>query len=70
MTIQLIPARNCILSDRNVRRTAGDASSLAELIADIEARGVLQNLIGFAIPKTRGKFEITAGGRRLPPSMP
>lgn len=65
MTIQLIPARNCILSDRNVRRTAGDAASLAELIADVEARGVLQNLIGFAIPKKRGKFEITAGGRRL-----
>lgn len=65
MTIQLIPARNCTLSDRNVRHTASDSSALAELAADIAARGVLQNLIGFAIPKKRGKFEITAGGRRL-----
>ncbi len=65
MTIQMIPARNCILSSRNVRRTAGASTSLDELIASIEARGVLQNLIGFAIPKKKGKFEITAGGRRL-----
>ena len=65
MTIQMIPARNCILSSRNVRRTAGAGTSLDELIASIEARGVLQNLIGFAIPRKKGQFEITAGGRRL-----
>lgn len=65
MTIQLIPAANCILSNRNVRRSATSDASLEELKADIAARGVLQNLIGFAIPKKKGKFEITAGGRRL-----
>jgi ParB family transcriptional regulator, chromosome partitioning protein len=65
MTIQLIPAANCVLSSRNVRRSAASDKSLEELKADIAARGVLQNLIGFAIPKKKGKFEITAGGRRL-----
>lgn len=65
MTIQLIPAANCILSSRNVRRSAPSEASLEELKADIAARGVLQNLIGFAVPKKKGKFEITAGGRRL-----
>ena len=65
MTIQMIPAGNCILSKNNVRRTPAGETSLAELKADIAARGVLQNLIGFSIPKKRGKFEITAGGRRL-----
>ena len=65
MTVQMIQARNCILSPRNVRRTAADPARLATLKASVKARGVLQNLIGFAIPKKRGKFEITAGGRRL-----
>lgn len=65
MTIQMILAASCILSQKNVRRTAGAEGSLDTLKADIAARGVLQNLIGFAIPKKRGKFEITAGGRRL-----
>ena len=65
MTIQMIPARNCVLSKTNVRRTAANPALLAQLKADIAARGVLQNLIGFGIPKKTGKFEITAGGRRL-----
>jgi ParB family chromosome partitioning protein len=65
MTIQMIPARNCVLSKTNVRRTAANPTLLAQLKADIAARGVLQNLIGFGIPKKTGKFEITAGGRRL-----
>lgn len=41
------------------------ATFQTQLQADIAARGVLQNVIGFAIPKKTGKFEITAGGRRL-----
>ena len=65
MTIQMIPARSCVLSATNVRRTAANPALLAQLKSDIAARGVLQNLIGFAIPKKTGKFEITAGGRRL-----
>ncbi len=63
--IQMIPARNCILSAMNVRRTPVDPATTAQFKADVAARGILQNLIGFAIPKKRGKFEITAGGRRL-----
>jgi len=63
--IQMIPARNCILSAMNVRRTSIDPATTAQFKADIAARGILQNLIGFAIPKKRGKVEITAGGRRL-----
>ena len=63
--IQMIPARNCILSPMNVRRTPVDTATTAQFKADVQARGILQNLIGFAIPKKRGKFEITAGGRRL-----
>lgn len=65
MTIQMIQARNCVLSKQNVRRTAADSDLQTQLQADIAARGVLQNLIGFAVPKKTGKFEITAGGRRL-----
>ena len=65
MTIQMIEARACVLSRGNVRRSTAPAATLDELAADIAARGVLQNLIGFAIAKKRGKYEITAGGRRL-----
>jgi ParB family chromosome partitioning protein len=60
--IQMIPARNCILSPMNVRRTPIDPATTAQFKADVQERGILQNLIGFAIPKKRGKFEITAGG--------
>ena len=63
--IQMIPARNCILSPKNVRRTPVDPATAEQFKADVQARGILQNLIGFAVPKKRGKFEITAGGRRL-----
>jgi ParB family transcriptional regulator, chromosome partitioning protein len=65
MTIQMIPAVDCILSPRNVRRTPAAPALHHQFKADIAARGVLQNLIGFGVPKKRGKFEITAGGRRL-----
>ena len=65
MTIQMIRAVDCMLSARNVRRTPVDLALANQFKADIASRGVLQNLIGFAIPRKRGKFEITAGGRRL-----
>ena len=61
----MIPARNCILSPMNVRRTPIDPATTAQFKADVQERGILQNLIGFAIQKKLGKFEITAGGRRL-----
>ena len=65
MTIQLIPAANCRLSPKNVRRAAPTPDAGDQLKADIAAHGVLQNLVGFMVPKSRGKAEITAGGCRL-----
>lgn len=65
MTIQMIEARHCSLSRLNVRKVPAEPALLAQLMADIEARGVLQNLVGMPIPKKSGKYEIIAGGRRL-----
>lgn len=65
MTIQMIEARHCTLSRLNVRKVPSEPALLAQLMADIEARGVLQNLIGVPAPKKSGKYEVIAGGRRL-----
>lgn len=65
MSIQMIEARHCTLSRLNVRKVPSEPSLLAQLMADIEARGVLQNLIGVPVPKKSGKYEVIAGGRRL-----
>lgn len=65
MTIQMIEARHCTLSRLNVRKVPSEPALLAQLMADIEARGVLQNLIGVPTPKKSGKYEVIAGGRRL-----
>jgi ParB family chromosome partitioning protein len=63
MSIQIIPLNKLRLSPHNVRKT-GAEDNLDELVANIEAHGVLQNLIGGAAKK-RGFFDIFAGGRRL-----
>jgi ParB family transcriptional regulator, chromosome partitioning protein len=63
MTIQLIPLNKLRLSVHNVRKT-GAENNLDELVANIEAKGLLQNLIGGAAKK-KGIFDIFAGGRRL-----
>ena len=63
MSIQIIPLNKLRLSPHNVRKT-GAEDNLDELVANIEANGVLQNLIGGAARK-RGFFDIFAGGRRL-----
>lgn len=65
MSIQMIEARHCTLSRLNVRKVPSEPSLLAQLMADIEARGILQNLIGVPVPKKSGKYEVIAGGRRL-----
>ena len=65
MTIQMIEARHCTLSRLNVRKVPSEPALLFQLMADIEARGVLQNLIGVPVPKKSGKYEVIAGGRRL-----
>ena len=63
MSIQIIPLNKLRLSAHNVRKT-GAEDNLDELVANIEANGVLQNLIGGAAKKC-GFFDIFAGGRRL-----
>jgi len=57
-----IPLNKLVESKKNVRKRSNPAAD-AWLKADIAARGLLQNLVVNAI--ARGKFEVTAGGRRL-----
>lgn len=59
----LIPFSKLYLSDANVRKTRSEEDD-AQLSADIEARGLLQNLL-VTKSKKRGKFAVIAGGRRL-----
>lgn len=61
--IQTIKLSQLVPSKRNVRRRS-DAAADAQLCADIEARGLLQNLIVTANKKPRGTFAVEAGGRR------
>ncbi len=62
--IRNIPLNKLVPSTRNVRRSSDPAAD-AELKADIEARGLLQNLIVTAAKKPRGSFAVEGGGRRL-----
>ena len=62
--IILVPASKLTLSPLNVRKTQNESANL-QLRADIVARGVIQNLIGLPVPRKKGHYAITAGGRRL-----
>jgi ParB family chromosome partitioning protein len=62
--IRTITLNKLALSPRNVRRATDQQADL-ELKADIEARGLLQNLVVTSAPKPRGSFAVEAGGRRL-----
>ena len=42
-----------------------DLLEIPQMAADIEARGVLQNLLVTPVKKPRGTFEVFDGGRRL-----
>ena len=61
--IKTIPLDKLIASPRNVRR-ANDPKADAELNADIEARGLLQNLVVTSVRKPKGCFAVEAGERR------
>jgi ParB family chromosome partitioning protein len=61
--IKTIPLNKLVESPRNVRRSS-DAQADAELKADIEAHGLLQNLVVTSVRKPRGCFAVEAGGRR------
>jgi ParB family chromosome partitioning protein len=62
--IKTIPLTKLIPSPRNVRRST-DEQADQQLKADIEARGLLQNLVVAPAKKPRGAFTVEAGGRRL-----
>jgi len=62
--IKSIALNKLVASPRNVRRTTDEQADL-ELKADIEARGLLQNLVVTSVKKPRGSFAVEAGGRRL-----
>jgi ParB/RepB/Spo0J family partition protein len=62
--IKNIPLNKLVPSPRNVRRAAEEQADL-ELKADIEARGLLQNLVVTSVTKPKGSFAVEAGGRRL-----
>jgi ParB family chromosome partitioning protein len=62
--IKTIPLNKLVPSTRNVRR-ASDPQADLQLKADIEARGLLQNLVVTSVAKPKGSFAVEAGGRRL-----
>jgi ParB family transcriptional regulator, chromosome partitioning protein len=62
--IRTIPLAKLRPSPRNVRRATDETADL-QLKADIEARGLLQNLVVAPAKKPRGTFTVEAGGRRL-----
>lgn len=53
------------LSPINVRKRPEEQLEIPLMAADIEARGVLQNLLVTPVKKPRGTFEVFDGGRRL-----
>ena len=62
--IRTIPLNKLMPSPRNVRRTTDEQADL-QLKADIEARGLLQNLVVAPARKSKGRFTVEAGGRRF-----
>ncbi|AOH87148.1 chromosome partitioning protein ParB (plasmid) [Sphingomonas panacis] len=63
--IQTIKLNKLRLSPINVRRLPEEKLQIPQMAADIEARGVLQNLLVTPAKKPRGTFEVFDGGRRL-----
>jgi ParB family chromosome partitioning protein len=53
------------LSPINVRKRPDELLEIPQMAADLEARGVLQNLLVTPVKKPRGTFEVFDGGRRL-----
>lgn len=61
--LQMIPLGKLRLSEANVRKNDSNLF-IQELADNIEAKGLLQNLI-VAPARKKGMFDVTAGGRRL-----
>lgn len=62
--IRTIPLDKLVRSPRNVRGSS-DEQADRQLKADIEARGLLQNLVVTSLRKPRGSYAVEAGDRRL-----
>jgi ParB family chromosome partitioning protein len=62
--IRTIPLNKLMPSPRNVRRATDEQADL-QLKADIEARGLLQNLVVAPALQPKGRFTVEAGGRRF-----
>ena len=61
--IQMIQLSKLRLSSANVRKST--PVLIEQFAADIEARGILQNLLVAPVGRPRGTFAVFAGGRRL-----
>ena len=62
--IRTIPLNELMPSPQNVRRAVDEQADL-QLKADIEVRGLLQNLVVTSAGTRGGSFAVEAGGRRL-----
>jgi ParB family chromosome partitioning protein len=62
--IRTIPLNKLMPSPRNVRQATDEQADL-QLKADIEARGLLQNLVVVPARKPKGRFTVEGGGRRF-----
>ena len=64
-TVRNIPLDRLVLSSANARKTPPSAAEDAELKASLKAQGLKQNLVVCPAPEGRGRYAVTAGGRRL-----
>lgn len=62
--IIFVPASKLTVAPTNVRKRT-DPVADEELKASILAKGVIQNLVGLAVPRKKDEYKIIAGGRRL-----
>jgi len=62
--IQSVKLSKLRLSTSNVRTAPDEALQIEPFAADLEARGVLQNLLVTPVSRPRGMFEVFDGGRR------
>ena len=64
LQVIFVPASRLTVAPTNVRKRT-DPVADEELKTSILAKGIIQNLVGLAIPRKKGEYRITAGGRRL-----
>ncbi|TCM01730.1 ParB/RepB/Spo0J family partition protein [Sphingomonas sp. PP-CC-3G-468] len=62
--IQSVKLSKLRLSASNVRTAPDESLQIEPFAADLEARGVLQNLLVTPVSRPRGTFEVFDGGRR------